>query len=85
MEALEMGWLTKMVSTMRTSEVVLDGYVDRCYRCVISNVLVVIGTTLAVAFNALLACSWMRTAGVLEWALTYSGGFWLLTFVGYLK
>lgn len=28
---------------------------------------------------------WMRTAGGLEWALTYVGSFWLVTFVGYLR
>lgn len=85
MESLEMEWLAKMVSTLRISEVVLDGYVDHCYRCVTSNVLLAIGITLAVAFNVLLARSWMRTAGVLEWALTYIGAFWLLAFIGYLK
>lgn len=58
---------------------------DKTCRCVINNIFLVLGLVAGVAFNVLLANSWMRTAGILEWALTYTGAFWLLTFVGYLK
>jgi len=53
--------------------------------CLASNAWVVIDIAVGVAFTVLVYSSWMRTAGILEWALTYAGAFWLLTFAGYLK
>jgi len=61
-----------------------NGTDDWC-RCLASNAWVVIDIAVGVAFTVLVYNSWMRTAGVLEWALTYAGAFWLLTFAGYLK
>jgi hypothetical protein len=50
-----------------------------------SNAWLAVDISVGIAFTVLLYQSWMRTAGVLEWAMTYVGAFWLLTFVGYLK
>ena len=55
------------------------------FRCVISNILVIVGIGLGVTFTIFLTNYWMRMAGFLEWALTYTGALWLLVFVGYLK
>lgn len=53
--------------------------------CIASNAWVLVDIALEVSFTIVLRGPWMRTAGILEWALTYVGAFWLLTFVGYLK
>ncbi len=54
-------------------------------RCLLSNACLAVDMSLSIAFTVLLYRYWMRTAGVLEWALTYVGAFWLWSFVGYLK
>lgn len=57
---------------------------DYC-RCIVNSALVISMTALSVAFVALLYFGWWRTAGFLEWTITYLGVFWLLSFIGYLE
>lgn len=54
-------------------------------RCVVSNAIVLADLILVSGFVGTAWQGYLRTAGILEWILTYFGGFYLLTFVGYLR
>lgn len=54
-------------------------------RCVIGNAIVLADLILVVGFIGAEWQGYLRVAGILEWVLTFLGGFYLLTFAGYLR
>lgn len=54
-------------------------------RCIVNNVLVILVTGVGIAFLVLLYTDYYRSAGLMEWIITYLGSFWLCTFAGYIR
>lgn len=50
-----------------------------------NNVLVVLITGVGIAFLVLLFTDYFKSAGLMEWTITYLGAFWLITFSGYIR
>ncbi|KAH9885946.1 Frag1/DRAM/Sfk1 [Xylariomycetidae sp. FL2044] len=53
--------------------------------CIFNTCLVLAQFLIGIAFVILMYSGKYRSSGVLEWCLTYSGSFWLMSFVGYTR
>ncbi|ORY64516.1 Frag1/DRAM/Sfk1 [Pseudomassariella vexata] len=53
--------------------------------CLLNTGLMICQTGVSIAFVALIYSGHYKSAGFVEWSLTYLGAFWLLSFVGYTR
>jgi hypothetical protein len=54
-------------------------------RCIVNNILVVCIAGVGAAFLICLYTDYYRSAGYLEWTITYLGAIWIGTFAGYIR
>lgn len=53
--------------------------------CIVSAMIVVLDSCLAVTFYTLMQLYYWRTSGVLEWTMAFTGAFYLWAFVGFVS
>lgn len=82
LETIQVGRLKEMVGAVDERQE--SEYTD-ITRCVLNTFLVACQLGISVVFMVLLYSGQNRSAGYLEWTLSYLGSFWLMSFIGYTK